>query len=105
MATLGVSVNRIRRFYSGAYHRQQPPSNKAYLSLVAYEVGQEVIADVLNEQFAPLVVPSVERVLNPLSAVRLVQSLFLGLAMCLLNPLELTFKRETLSIRGTSPLN
>jgi hypothetical protein len=100
--TSGIAINRIRRYYHGAYPRQIPPPTTAYLALLAYDVGQDVVTGVLEEHYQDTLVPPVADYLPELSAVRLVQALFVGLAKCLLNPLELTFKRQILSVRSMS---
>jgi len=104
LVTFGIRSNRHRNFFSGTYHNRDMNTPVMYSSMLAYDVGTELMGESLSNCYADTITEKYLPIrLESTTARRLCESFFLGLSMMILNPLEVIMKRNMLCLK--SPAN
>jgi len=104
LLTFGTRTSRHRNFFTGVYHNRDMNNALVYSSMIAYDVGSELMAETLSDRYSDKITEKYLTgfKLESTTTRRLCESFFLGLSMLILNPLEVLMKRNMLCLKSPS---
>jgi hypothetical protein len=102
LITFGTRTSRHRNFFTGVYHNRDMNNALVYSSMLAYDVGSELMAETLSDRYSDKITDKYLPGLEATTSRRLCESFFLGLSMMILNPLEVLMKRNMLCLKTPS---